>query len=192
MAPFARPRQDASELSSPREALLEKARYWAVMDQLASPELKNVAKLPATAVTTKMAHASRHTSITFPAGVSGLVILDEMVSNCTEQKKAASPSPWMSPPFRPFSNTHMRTVPTAKTAIDMRNAISRRANSRRCRSPTVNSLDNSSRITAESPSALRGGAGGVGCCGPWALVNPGCSRRLRVVVFACCGLVSSE
>ena len=31
-----------------------------------SPELKNVAKLPATAVTTKMAHASRTTSITLP------------------------------------------------------------------------------------------------------------------------------
>jgi hypothetical protein len=43
-------------------------------DKLASPELKNVAKLPATAVTTKMAHASRPTSIILPVGVSGFVI----------------------------------------------------------------------------------------------------------------------
>jgi hypothetical protein len=68
-------------------------------DKLASPELKNVAKLPATAVTTKMAHASRPTSIIFPTDVTGFVILDETVSNCTEQKKAASPNPWIFPPF---------------------------------------------------------------------------------------------
>ena len=48
----------------------------------------------------------------------------------------------------------MSTVPTAKTKVDSPNASSRRANSRRCRSPRVKSLDNSSRITAESPSVL--------------------------------------
>ena len=119
-----------------------------------SPELKNVAKLPATAVTTKMAHASRATSIILPAGVSGFVILDETVSNCTAQKKAESPNPWIFPPFYPLSKIHMSTVPTANTTVDSPNASSKRANSRRCRSPRVKSLDNSSRITAESPSVL--------------------------------------
>jgi hypothetical protein len=130
-------------------------------DKLASPELKNVAKLPATAVTTKMPHASSPTSIIFPTDVTGFVILDETVSNCTPQKKAESPNPWIFPPFCPLSNTHMSTVQTAKTTIDSPNAITKRANSRRCRSPIVKSLDNSSRITAESPSALRSCARGV-------------------------------
>jgi hypothetical protein len=107
-----------------------------------------------------MAHASRPTSIIFPADVTGFVILDETVSNCTEQKKAASPNPWIFPPFCPLSNTHMSTVPTAKTTVDSPNAITRRANSRRCRSPIVKSLDSSSRITADSPSALRSCARG--------------------------------
>jgi hypothetical protein len=124
------------------------------VDKLASPELKNVAKLPATAVTTKMAHASRPTSIIFPADVTGFVMLDETVSNCTAQKKAESPNPWIFPPFCPLSNIHMSTVPTAKTTVDSTNASTRRANSRRCRSPRVKSLDNSSRITAESSSVL--------------------------------------
>ena len=86
-----------------------------------------MAKLPATAVTTKMAHASRPTSTTLPTGVSGFVILDETVSSCTAQKKAASPNPWMFPPFCPLSNTHMSTVPTAKTTIDSPNASTKRA-----------------------------------------------------------------
>jgi hypothetical protein len=102
-----------------------------------------------------MAHASRPTSIIFPTDVTGFVILDETVSNCTAQKKAASPNPWIFPPFCPLSYTHMSTVQTAKTTLDSPNAITKRANSRRCRSPIVKSLDNSSRITAESPSALR-------------------------------------
>jgi hypothetical protein len=110
--------------------------------------LKNVAKLPATAVTTKMAHASRPTSIIFPADVTGFVILDETVSNCTAQKKAASPNPWMFPLFCPLSDTHMSTVPATNTTIDSPNARSSRASNLRCRSPKVKSLANSSRITA--------------------------------------------
>jgi hypothetical protein len=58
-----------------------------------------VAKLPATAVTTKTAHASRPTSTILPADVSGFLICDETVSNCTAEKKAASPNPWISLPF---------------------------------------------------------------------------------------------
>ena len=124
-----------------------------------SPEVKKVAKLPATTVTTKMPHNSRPTSIILPTEVSGFFMLDETVSNCTEQKKAASPIPWISPPFFPLSKIHMSTVPAAKTTIDSPPAISRRASSRRCRSARVKSLDNSSRITAEPPSpcsAVRG------------------------------------
>lgn len=41
-----------------------------------SPELKNEAKLPATAVTTNIAHASRATSTTLPPAVRGFVIAD--------------------------------------------------------------------------------------------------------------------
>ena len=103
-----------------RPSLLHRARQ---------PELKNVAKLPATAVATKMAHASRPTSTILPTVVGGFVILEETVSNCTEQKKAASPSPWIFPPFCPPSNTHMSTVATAKTTVDSPNASTKRANS---------------------------------------------------------------
>jgi hypothetical protein len=42
--------------------------------------VKKEAKLPATAVTTKIAHASRATS-TLPPAVRGFVIADEMVSS---------------------------------------------------------------------------------------------------------------
>jgi hypothetical protein len=45
---------------------------------LESPELKKVAKLPATAVTTKIAHISRVTSTTLPPAVRGFVIADEL------------------------------------------------------------------------------------------------------------------
>ena len=65
---------------------------WALLDsdylvqsagsaQLESPELKKEAKLPATAVTTKIAHASSATSTTFPAAVTGFVIDDDTVSS---------------------------------------------------------------------------------------------------------------
>jgi hypothetical protein len=43
--------------------------------------VKKEAKLPATAVTTKIAHASRATSTTLPSAVRGFVIADEMVSS---------------------------------------------------------------------------------------------------------------
>src|ERR1035437_412111 len=42
--------------------------------------------------------------------------------------------------------------------MDRPNASTRRASRRRCRSSILKSLDNSSRITTESPSALRSGA----------------------------------
>src|SRR5579862_663730 len=47
----------------------------------------------------------------------------------------------------------MSTVPTAKTTVDSPNASTKRANSRRRRSPTVKSLDNSSRTTAGAGTA---------------------------------------
>ena len=50
-------------------------------DQLESPELKKDAKLPAIAVTTKIAHASSATSMTFPTAVTGLVIDDDTDSS---------------------------------------------------------------------------------------------------------------
>jgi len=40
--------------------------------------VKKEAKLPATAVTTKIAHASRATSTTLPPAVRGFVIADEI------------------------------------------------------------------------------------------------------------------
>jgi len=43
--------------------------------------VKKEAKLPATAVTTKIAHASRATSTTLPPAVRGFVIADEIVSS---------------------------------------------------------------------------------------------------------------
>jgi hypothetical protein len=46
-----------------------------------SPELKKEAKLPATAVTTKIAHASRATSTILPPAVRGFAIADETVSS---------------------------------------------------------------------------------------------------------------
>ena len=55
--------------------------------------MKKEAKLPATPVTTKIAHASRATSTTLPAAVSGFVDDDEMVSSWTAVKKTASPKP---------------------------------------------------------------------------------------------------
>src|SRR5690242_19923615 len=76
----------------------------------ASPELKNVARLPATAVTTKIAHSSRATSTTFPALVTGLGIEEETVSSCTAVKKAASPRPWMALPFSPASVSQTSTL----------------------------------------------------------------------------------
>src|ERR1039458_1431806 len=42
--------------------------------------------------------------------------------------------------------------------MDMPNASTKRASRRRCGSSVLKSLDNSSRITTESPSALRSGA----------------------------------
>jgi hypothetical protein len=73
--------------------------------------VKNDAKLPASAVTTKMAHASRSTSTTFPAVVTGFFSDDETVRSCTPVKKTASPNPWMSPPFLPFSKRIHRDRP---------------------------------------------------------------------------------
>ena len=49
--------------------------------QVESPELKKVAKLPATAVTTNMAHASSITSMIFPPDVTGLVIDEDTVNS---------------------------------------------------------------------------------------------------------------
>src|SRR5450631_3647456 len=105
-----------------------------------------------------MAHTSRPTSTILPATVSGFLICDETVSNCTAAKKAASPNPLISPPFWPLSNTHVSTAPAARTKMDRPNASTRRASRRRCRSSVLKSLDNSSRITTESPSALHIGA----------------------------------
>jgi len=107
-----------------------------------------VAKLPATTVMTKMAHTSRPMSTSLPADVSGFLICDETVSSCTAEKKAASPNPWMSPPFCPLSSVHVSKVPAANTTIVSTKASTRRASSRRCRSSRVKSLDISSRITA--------------------------------------------
>ena len=53
--------------------------------------MKNEAKLPATPVTTKIAHISRATSTTLPPVVSGFVIADDIVSSCTAVKNTASP-----------------------------------------------------------------------------------------------------
>src|ERR1019366_8447155 len=117
----------------------------------------NVAKLPATTVMTKTAHTSSPISTILPGHVSGFLIWDETVSICTTEKKAASPNPLMSPPLCPPSNAHVSTVPATKTTMDSPSASNRRASSRRCRSSSVNSLDTSSRITAQSPFALRVG-----------------------------------
>lgn len=46
-----------------------------------SPDVKNVAKLPVTAVTTRIAHSSRNTSTILPPAVSGLENDDETVSS---------------------------------------------------------------------------------------------------------------
>ena len=64
-----------------------------------------MAKLPATAVRTKMAHASSPTSTILPTEVSGFLIEDETVSSYTAVKQAASPNPLTSPSFCPLSNT---------------------------------------------------------------------------------------
>ena len=77
-----------------------------------SPELKKVAKLPAMAVTPKMAHASNPTSMILPADVTGLGRDEETVNSWTPVKKAASPSPCIWPPFFPVSNVQISKVPT--------------------------------------------------------------------------------
>ena len=99
--------------------------------QLESPELKKEAKLPATAVTTKIAHISSATSTIFPAALTGLVSDEETDSSCTAVKKTESPKPLMPPPFLPLSNTQIRTEPTARTTSVAATAMMRRATSRR-------------------------------------------------------------
>jgi hypothetical protein len=61
--------------------------------QAESPLWKNAANEPATAVTTKIAHASSATSSTFPTAVTGFFSDEETVSSCTLAKKNASPNP---------------------------------------------------------------------------------------------------
>ena len=51
------------------------------LSQLESPEVKKEAKLPATAVTTKIAHTSSTTSMTFPTALTGLVSEDDTDSS---------------------------------------------------------------------------------------------------------------
>ena len=81
----------------------------------ASPDLKNVAKLPATAVMTKTAHISRPMSIALPAVVTGFGIDEDTVSSCAAVKNAASPTLWMAPPVCPCSVNHSSRVPATNT-----------------------------------------------------------------------------
>src|SRR6185437_14023242 len=131
---------------APDRTLIHRQDDWRD-DKPESAEVKKAAKLPATAVTTKTAQASRATSTTLPPTVRGFVIAEEMVSSWTEVKKTASPKLWMSPPFTPASKTQMRTEPMTRTTSVSPSAMSRRAASRRWRSSQVNSLIISSRIT---------------------------------------------
>jgi len=92
---------------------------------------KNVAKLPAIAVMTKMPQASRATSTTLPAVVTGFGIEEDTVNNCTAVKNAESPRPWMSLPFTPLSVSQTRPVPMTNTSEVKQAASSSRATRRR-------------------------------------------------------------
>ena len=65
-----------------------------------------MAKLPATAVTTKMTQQIRHTR--------------RNGQHCTEQKKAAAPSPWVFPPFCGWERGpgHVRRVGSCSVGVE--------------------------------------------------------------------------
>jgi hypothetical protein len=60
-----------------------------------SPLAKKLEKMPATAVTTSLAHSSNTTSTTLPTAVSGFLSDDETVNTCTVEKNSESPKPWI-------------------------------------------------------------------------------------------------
>jgi hypothetical protein len=110
--------------------------------------MKNVEKLPATAVTTPIAHSSNMTSTTFPTPVSGFLIDEETVRTCTVAKKSESPKPWMSPPLIPLSQFHTKNAPTRSTTRVRPKTMINRARSRLWRSCQVERRRSSSPTTS--------------------------------------------
>jgi hypothetical protein len=87
---------------------------------------KNAAIEAAAVATTEIAHSSRKTSSTRPAGVTGLGIWELTVVSCAETQNSAPPIVWKPVPRASCSNRYISTVATTSSVrVDARRNASR-------------------------------------------------------------------